>query len=86
MAMKHTNVSGLKAELSKYLAAARSGEVVEVRDRNTPIARLVPAGGDDDLEVIEPTRPASELKRISAVPLRRRVDVLRLLRESRDQR
>lgn len=81
--MKHTNVSGLKARLSEFLAAARSGETVEVRDRNTPIARIVgvDAGG---LEIIEPTQPASRLKALIGVRLRRRVDVDRLLREARE--
>jgi len=85
-AMKHTNVSGLKARLSEFLAAARRGETVEVRDRNTPIALLVPADAQGDLEVVEPSRPVGELRRLRAVPLRRKVDVVRLLRDGRDQR
>lgn len=84
--MKHTNVSGLKAGLSRYLAAAKAGEIVEVRDRTTPIARLVPPQGGDDLDVVEPTATAEDLKRIRPVRLRRRIDVVRILRESRDQR
>lgn len=84
--MKHTNVSGLKARLSEFLAAARSGETVEVRDRNTPIARIVAADAGNGLEIIEPTQPASRLKALSGVRLRRRVDVDRLLREAREPR
>ena len=84
--MKYTNVSGLKARLSEFLAAARRGETVEVRDRTTPIALLVPAGTDGDLDVVEPSRPRSELLRVRPVPLRRKVDVVRILRDGRDQR
>lgn len=85
--MKQTNVSGLKAHLSEYLAAVRDGETVVVHDRRTPIARLVPfdAGGDD-LAVSEPLQPVGALAKLEPVRLRRRLDVMRLLRESRDQR
>jgi prevent-host-death family protein len=85
--MKQTNVSGLKARLSEYLAAVRDGETVIVHDRRTPIARLVPFdAGADDLGVSEPVQPVSALAKVKAPRLRRRVDVVRLLRESRDQR
>ena len=85
--MRQTNVSGFKARLSEYLAAARNGETVVVHDRKTPIARLVPVDDHvDDLKIAEPSRPARDLAKIKAVRLRRRVDVVRLLRESRDER
>ena len=85
--MRQTNVSGFKARLSEYLAAARNGETVVVHDRKTPIARLVPVDDHvDDQKIAEPSRPARDLAKIKAVRLRRRVDVVRLLRESRDER
>lgn len=85
--MKHTNVSGLKARLSDYLAAARGGETVLVHDRRTPIVRLVPANDrTDDLEVTEASRPLDRAKTRKPVPLKRKVDVVKLLRDSRDQR
>ena len=85
--MRQTNVSGLKARLSEYLAAVRNGETVEVHDRRTPIARLVPIGeGTEELRITEPTRPIADLAKVKPPRLRRRVDVVRLLRESRDQR
>ncbi len=85
--MKQTNVSGFKARLSEYLAAARHGETVVVHDRKTPIARLVPFDEHvDDLKVAEPNRSPRDLAKVKPVRLRRRVDVVRLLRQSRDQR
>jgi len=85
--MKQTNVSGLKARLSEYLAAVRNGETIVVHDRRTPIARLVPIETlADDVQVTEPTKPRSDLAHLKPLRLRRRVDVVRLLRESRDQR
>ncbi len=86
-AMKETNVSGLKARLSEYLAAVRNGETVLVHDRRTPIARLVPATENaEDLNVVEAIRPLADAAKIKPPRLRRRTDVVRLLRESRDQR
>jgi prevent-host-death family protein len=85
--MKSVKVSDLKAHLSEYLARVRRGETVEVRDRETPIARIVPLPAEgDDFTVLEPSRPVSDLKRIQGVRPRRPVDVVDLLRESRDQR
>jgi len=85
--MKHTNVSGLKAHLSAYLAAVRNGETVEVHDRRTPIARLVPVCETaEDLNITEPTGPLTDPGQITPPRLRRRINAVRLLRQSRDQR
>ena len=85
--MKSAKISELKARLSEYLACVRRGETVVVCDRNTPIARLVPY--DDrsaELRIEGPTLPRRELKKIRGVRPRVAVDVVGLLRESRDQR
>jgi prevent-host-death family protein len=86
--MKRAQVAELKAHLSEYLAGVRSGGAVVVYDRVTPIARIVPFDEppSDDLEITEPSAPIDSLKKLSPVRLRRKVDVLRLLRESRDER
>jgi len=85
--MKQTTVSGLKARLSRYLAEVRSGETVIVCDRKTPIARLVPVtAAADDFHVDEPEVPLPRRKDLPAVRLRRKVDVVTLLRADRDQR
>ena len=77
----------LKAHLSRILADVRAGETVIVCDRRTPIARLVPFDeSGTGLVVLEPKRSADELRRIRGVKTRRPVDVVRLLRESRDHR
>lgn len=51
--MRTVNVAKLKDQLSKYLAFARSGEEVVIRDRNLPVAKLVPfsAEGADEQEL-----------------------------------
>lgn len=52
--MRSVNVAELKNQLSKYLTFARGGEEVVIRDRNLPIAKLVPlsAEGADDRELV----------------------------------
>jgi prevent-host-death family protein len=40
--MRSVNVAELKNQLSKYLTFARGGEEIVIRDRNLPVAKLVP--------------------------------------------
>jgi prevent-host-death family protein len=48
--VESAGVAQLKARLSEYLARVRGGEEVLVTDRGKPIARLVPVGGEADLD------------------------------------
>ncbi len=86
--MKRAMVSELKLHLSAYLADVRRGESVVVCDRSTPIARLVPYEDDqrEGFEVVAASRPAAELEKLERVRPKRRIDVVRLLREDRDAR
>jgi prevent-host-death family protein len=85
--MKQVQIADLKAHLSQYLAQVRRGDTVVVCDRNTPIARLVPyTEADDVLVVHEPTASPEALKRVAGVRLKRAADLVRMLRDSRDQR
>jgi len=46
--MRAVNIGDLKNNLSRYLAAGRNGEELIVKDRNKPIARIVPLGPEDE--------------------------------------
>ena len=75
--MRIVNVAELKDQLSKYLTFAKGGEEVVIRDRNLPVAKLVPfsAEGADE----------QELKLVAAGKLRlpkARLDVKQLLKIS----
>jgi prevent-host-death family protein len=48
--MRSVNVAELKNRLSTYLTYAKSGEVVVIRDRNLPVAKLVPFVAEDATE------------------------------------
>jgi len=54
--MKSVNIAALKNRLSVYLNEVRAGHEVLIRDRNTPIARIVPitrtSGDDEELHVL----------------------------------
>jgi prevent-host-death family protein len=52
--MRSVNVAELKNRLSKYLAFAKEGEEVVIRDRNLPVAKLVPFSpeGASDQELL----------------------------------
>ncbi len=85
--MKQAMVSELKAQLSAYLSAVRKGETVVVCDRKTPVARLIPyTPAPDELGIEEPVITDPVLVWPKPVRLRKKIDVVKLLREDRDQR
>ncbi len=52
--MKSVNIAELKNHLSFYLNEVKGGEEILVRDRNQPIARIIPLARsrDDDKELL----------------------------------
>lgn len=87
MVMKTASVSDLKARLSAYLRDVKNGETIVVCDGLTPIARLAPIESQDEgLSLIEPRHAGSGRKKVKPVRLRKRIDLVKLLRESRHQR
>jgi prevent-host-death family protein len=48
--MRTAKISELKAKLSAHIEFVKNGEEVLIFDRNTPVARLVPAGVVKDQE------------------------------------
>jgi prevent-host-death family protein len=49
-AVKSVNVAKLKNQLSKYLTFAKAGEEIIIRDRNLPVAKLVPFTAEEGTE------------------------------------
>ena len=45
--VRSVNIAELKNSLSKYLTFAKGGEEIVIRDRNLPVAKLVPFSSDD---------------------------------------
>ena len=46
--MRGTNISDLRNRLTQYLKEVRAGEEIIVRDRQRPIAKIVPFTIEDD--------------------------------------
>jgi len=44
------NVAELRTRLSTYLSRVRRGEEILIRDRNVPVAKLVPLSGVEDFD------------------------------------
>jgi prevent-host-death family protein len=75
--MRTVNIAKLKDQLSKYLALARNGDEVVIRDRNLPVAKLVPFSTEwadaQELQLAAagklrlPSAPLS-LKQLSKIP------------------
>ena len=95
--MRAVNIGDLKNNLSRYLNAVRKGEELVVKDRNKPIARIVPFNvADDDSELADlislgMARPPKTRqpfpKSFWTDPLpETTVDLTELIREDRDAR
>jgi prevent-host-death family protein len=48
--VRSVSIAELKNHLSKYLTFAKDGEEIVIRDRNLPVAKLVPFSADDSTE------------------------------------
>lgn len=67
--MRTVNIADLKNNLSAYLERVRAGEELLVKDRNRPIARLVPLVSGDDLDAEEAELAAAGLLRLPSAEL-----------------
>jgi prevent-host-death family protein len=95
--MRSVNIADLKNNLSRYLNEVRQGEEVLVRDRNLPIAKIVPLSTDNEEEellalaaqglISLPQKTHGFPKDFFTAPLPKvKVDALKLLREERDEK
>jgi len=87
MAMRRVKIAELKDQLSRYLRAVERGAEVEVTDRDRPIARIVPASGQEPRLVVLPARrPFAALRRKRFAPARWPSGSTELLLEERQGR
>ena len=93
--MRSVNIADLKNNLSRYLDEVRRGSEVLVKDRNKPIARIVPLTpeGDDEVEFMELIAAGGARLPRTSEPLpdsfwkglpKSNIDLIALLREDRD--
>ena len=83
--MNIVNVKILKEKLSYYLNLVKSGEEVVVTSHRHQVARILPVTANS-AEIIEPTRPIKDLRKIKGVKLRRTVSGVKSLMDDRRRR
>lgn len=88
VAMKRVKIAELKDNLSRYLRAVeRVGEVVEVTDRDRPIARIVPVPAEErSIGMIPAKRPFAEVRDRVYPPSKLKRDIVEILLEERGDR
>jgi antitoxin (DNA-binding transcriptional repressor) of toxin-antitoxin stability system len=87
MVMKRAKVYEVKARLSAYLAEVKRGGTITVCERQTAIARLVPYEEEDrEFKLRDAIESLAKLGKIRPVRLNKKVDVDRVLRETRGGR
>ena len=92
--MTTASISQLKANLSRYIDEVRRGGEVQIVDRGTPVARLVPATAGDDPKELERLVNQGIIRRgkgdptavLKEPPLDLPVSILDALHEDRDDR
>lgn len=83
--MNIVNVAILKEKLSYYLNLVKSGEEVVVTSHRHQVARILPVT-TPSAEIIEPTRPVKDLRKIKGVKRRRTVSGVKSLLDDRRRR
>jgi prevent-host-death family protein len=85
--MKRVKIAELKDHLSEHLRSVERGGQLLVTDRDRPIARIVPVGGNKSLvQMKEPKRPFAAVRSKRYAPARWKIRSLTLLLEERRDR
>ncbi|HZR83964.1 MAG TPA: hypothetical protein VFD92_22905 [Candidatus Binatia bacterium] len=84
--MKSVKIADLKDHLSEHLRSVERGARIEVRDRDRPIAHIVPVGPQAAVHIVPARRPFSSVRDRRLRPARWRISSLELLREERGVR
>jgi prevent-host-death family protein len=83
--MNIVNVAILKEKLSYYLNLVKSGEEVVVTSHRHRVARILPVTAALT-EIVQPTRPVKDLRRIKGIKSRRSVSGVKSLLDERRRR
>jgi antitoxin (DNA-binding transcriptional repressor) of toxin-antitoxin stability system len=83
--MNIVNVAGLKEKLSYYLSLVKSGQEVVVTSHRHRVARILPVTAPS-AEIVEPTRPVKDLKKIRGIKPRRSLSGVKTLLDDRRRR
>jgi len=67
--VKCVNIADLRNQLSRYLNEVRQGQELLIRDRKTPIAKIVPLSQAGDIDAEELALAAEGKLRLPQAPL-----------------
>jgi prevent-host-death family protein len=82
--MKVVRIAELKSHLGDYLRAVRGGPTIAMRDRETPVAHIVPIRDKANLKGRKPQSGSPPVNRVPLPrPLKIKLDVVELLLEER---
>ena len=85
--MKQVRISEFKSHLSQHLRSAEAGEVIEILDRDRPIARVVAVRAESPaLELIAAQRSFASVRSVPRRPVKLPMTSLEALRLERGSR
>jgi len=84
--MIRVSTADLRTRLGWYLKKVRGGEIIEVTSHSHSVARVIPYSGGAGIDLIEPSRPMSDLDDIGATRLKKPVDGVGALLQDRESR
>ncbi len=80
-------ISDFKAHLAKYLKQVKKGQEVEILDRGTPVARVVPFSLEETTAAIQaPTKRPEDLGKLKSKVTSFTGEVMDILLEERQSR
>jgi len=84
--MRSVQIGKLKARLSEFLGAVRSGESILVLNRNTAIAQILPIPNRLGLRIRKPAIGSPAPNKVQVPKLRKlKIDVVEMLLEERQR-
>lgn len=84
--MLTAKIADFKSRLSSYLQEVRRGGEVLILDRKTPVARVLPVSDTENDLLIRRPRLKGDLRKLKFPPLRQKIDVVKLVRQTRGDR
>ena len=83
--MKAYNISELKAHISEAIRYVRKGNNVQILDRSTPVAKLIPfPENEDDLKIRHPLQKSQVGSLYTDIKIKE--DIQKILQEDRNRR
>lgn len=84
--MKQVKIANFKSHLSSYLKEVKQGAQIIILDRENPIAKISPIVEKREKIRVRKAKIKGGIKDLKFTGIKADIDVVKLLREDRDQR